>query len=173
VNQDPGQVQNDRDGGTQAATIPDRIPTPWNLQVRRLRYQIAPFVIFLIAATTAGMLWKRHAIGPSTVGEVEAVRVAITAPADGALMPLPREISDQNIEKFHKVRIGDVIAKMDDGPFIAASTRHENELDKLRRKLSDKQRQLATLTGGVLGRAATTQKSDQKANDASADQLKV
>ena len=172
MNEGSGQVEVERES---AGMIPGAIPTPWKLQVRRLRYQVAPVVIFLVAATTAGLLWKRHVIGPTTVGEVEAVRVVITSPADGTLIPLPREILDHNIEKFHRVRAGDVIAKMDDGPFIAAASRHENELDKLRRRLSDKQRQLASLTGGVFARppASTQKASEQKAPDGSVDQLKL
>jgi multidrug resistance efflux pump len=104
---------------------------------------------------------------------VEAVRVVVTSPADGTLMTLPREIADRNLEKFHKVRAGDVIAKMDDGPFIAAAGKHENELDKLRRKLSDKQKQMASMTGGAGGGSGGKPAATQKSPDGSLDQLKV
>ena len=40
------------------------IPTPLKLQVRRLQYSVAPLIVFLAAAVTAGFLWKRH-VGPT------------------------------------------------------------------------------------------------------------
>ena len=137
------------------------IPTPLKLQVRRLQYSVAPLIVFLAAAVTAGVLWKRH-VGPTgTMGEVAAANVLITAPAHGQLVTLPREVSDRNLERFDRVRAGDVVARMDDTPFINAARNYENELDKLRRQLSNKQQQLATLIGGVAGGggASTTQKA--------------
>src|SRR5687768_13997443 len=145
------------------------IPTPLKLQVRRLQYSVAPLIVFLAAALTAGFLWKRH-VGPTgMVGEVAAVTVPITAPATGTLVALPKEVSDRNIEKFDRVRAGDVIAKMDDAPFINQARVHENELDKVRRKLSEKQQQLAVLTGGSTGtgKAPATQKAPAPPSDVS------
>src|SRR5688500_12674622 len=125
-----------------------QIPTPLKLQVRRLQYSVAPHIVFLAAALTAGFLWKRH-VGPTgMVGEVAAANVLVTAPAHGQLVTLPREVSDRNLERFDRVRAGDVVARMDDTPFINAARNYENELDKLRRQLSNKQQQLASLIGG-------------------------
>jgi multidrug resistance efflux pump len=149
------------DEGSSGAADMRPIPTPLKLQVRRLQYTVAPLIVFLAAAVTAGFLWNRH-IGPTgTMGEVAAANVLITAPAHGQLVTLPREVSDRNLEKFDRVRAGDVVARMDDTPFINAARTHENDLDKLRRQLSAKQQQLAALIGGAGAGAGapTTQKS--------------
>ena len=159
---------------TNSNVAPDvgrRIPTPMKLQIRRLQYSVVPVLIFAGAAIWASLLWQRH-MGPvSAVGEVAAVSVPITAPADGALMALPREISDRNIEKFDRVRVGDVIAKMDDTPFINQLQSHTNELDKLRPKLEEKQKQHAAVTGGGAAGAAKVT-ATQPTNAASKEQLR-
>ena len=150
-----------------------RIPTPMKLQIRRLQYSVVPVLIFAGAALWAAFLWQRH-MGPvSAVGEVAAVSVPITAPADGALLALPREVSDRNIEKFDRVRVGDVIAKMDDTPFINQLQSVTNELDKLRPKLEDKQKQHAAVTGGgAAGGAKGTATQPTNANAALKEQLR-
>jgi multidrug efflux pump subunit AcrA (membrane-fusion protein) len=148
------------------------IPTPWHLQVRRLRYQVVPVVIFLVAAVMAGVLLKRYAIGPSVPGEVSAVTVRITAPMDGTLVALPREVSEENIKEMDRVRVGDVIAKFDDSHHINAARVHERELEKLRTRLGEKQKQLADMTGAA-AKSPATQPSTAPTPGGSRDQLKA
>jgi multidrug resistance efflux pump len=150
------------------------IPTPMKLQLRRLRYQVFPVLIFGVAAVTAAVLLKRYAVGPSVPGEVSAVTVRITAPMDGTLIALPREIAEQNPREMDRVRVGDVIAKFDDAHYISAARVHERELEKLRNKLAEKQQQLATMTGAAGGKpAAAAAPATQPAPAASKDQLKT
>jgi biotin carboxyl carrier protein len=137
----------------------ENIPTPMKLQWRRVRYQLIPMVSFLICAIITGILWKRHVAGPNVMGEVAAINATVTAPIDGALMPIPRRTAE--IEVFEHVSKDQVIAVFDTASLLASSKAHDRELARLVESKREKQEQLLALSKG----GTTTQ-------PASADVLK-
>jgi len=87
-----------------------RIRTPLRQHVRRARYQLLPVVVFGVAVGAAGMLWQHHALTPTTVGEVQAVRIAIRSDVGGFLKPL----NSGSLRLFDRVVAGQTLAQLDD-----------------------------------------------------------
>src|SRR3712207_6268114 len=65
------------------------IPTPWNVQWNRFRYQLLPVLTVLACAGASTWLWQWTGAGTHMIAEVEAVQVDVAADQDGILAELP------------------------------------------------------------------------------------
>jgi multidrug resistance efflux pump len=107
------------------------IPTPLHQRWLRLRFRLLPVLMFLVAASLGIWLWGQHSGLLSTVGEVEAIRMVITAPADGRLV-----IADQDWQLFQEVKEGQVLVRMDDGPSRLAIATLQKQVEQLKKQLA-------------------------------------
>lgn len=107
------------------------IPTPLHQRWLRLRFQMLPFLVFLLAAGLGIWLWGEHSGLLSTVGEVEAIRMVITAPADGRLI-----VGDQDWQLFQEVKEGEILVRMDDGPSRLAIATLQKRVEQLKKELA-------------------------------------
>jgi multidrug resistance efflux pump len=87
-----------------------RIPVPWTQRWRRLRYTALPGVFFVLSLVLTAWLWQRERMMPNALGEAEAVRLDVSAAADGTLVPIPRG----HWSLFETVMAHEVIARLDD-----------------------------------------------------------
>ncbi len=92
-----------------------RIRTPITQWWQRLRYQYVPFVTFLGSVVLVLYLWQRQVGQPNAIGEVSAVRVDATSPAEGRLIAIPGD----PLRIAEEVKQGQVLALIDDGPLLA------------------------------------------------------
>jgi hypothetical protein len=65
------------------------IPTPTRLQMARMRYQFMPGLIFVVALSLTGLLWKNFSGTANATGEVNATTVRVVANHDGTLADGP------------------------------------------------------------------------------------
>jgi len=112
-------------------TATQRIPIPWKHKWRRFRYSVMPVLSFVVCVGLTLWLWDRQGQLPNAVGEVEAVRVDVTAGSDGLLAPLPRG----TWTLFDQVEKGEVVARLDDRPVHAQAETVRLELERLRKEL--------------------------------------
>jgi multidrug resistance efflux pump len=108
---------------THVAKTTDPIPTPMKLQMRRLRYQVLPVLIFTISLVLTALLWKNYSGAPHGYGEVNAVTVRIAAPHDGKLA------EGEYPQLFQHVEAKTVIARFD-------SSKLNNELGSAQSEMS-------------------------------------
>ncbi|HYE20036.1 MAG TPA: HlyD family efflux transporter periplasmic adaptor subunit, partial [Tepidisphaeraceae bacterium] len=66
--------------------MPDPIPTPLSLKLNRLKLQLGPALVFVLALGGAAWLWSRQSLGGTVAGEVSSVTLHVTAPRDGRLV---------------------------------------------------------------------------------------
>ncbi|MCC5821762.1 MAG: HlyD family efflux transporter periplasmic adaptor subunit [Phycisphaerales bacterium] len=93
-----------------------RIPTPFNIRFQRWRERFGPVLALLLCVPITGWMWARHAGVIGEIGEVLAVRVELAAPADGTIVA----VGDRYPRPFDTVRAGELIARLDDRPVLAA-----------------------------------------------------
>jgi multidrug resistance efflux pump len=130
------------------------IPTPMKLQLKRVRYQVLPVVVFVISLALTIWLWRDYAGAPSGVGEVATVTVQVAAPRDGTLAEI-----DNAPRLYDRVEAHQMIARFDASRLIT-------EQEKVQEELSAAQKEL--------GEAQAAAEEAQKANDrARAEQLKT
>lgn len=118
-----------QDGDVWAMSGAGRIPIPWKHRWRRFRYGSLPLLGMAVAAVATLYLWGQQGILPETIGEVESVRVDVTASTDGALVPL----AGGQWTLFDEVEFNQVVAQLDDGPIraqLAALTAEHARLQK-------------------------------------------
>ena len=112
------------------------IPTPLRLQLKRIRYQVLPAVIFALALAAVAYLWKNHAATPNGLGEVTAVTVRVSAPNDGRLTDgggtYPR--------LYDHVDANQPIARFDVSLVITQHEKAEEDLTKLQNDLDAAQK---------------------------------
>jgi multidrug resistance efflux pump len=84
------------------------LSTPWNLKLRRARYQIVPVATMLVSCALAGWLWMRHSRTATATGEVSLVRISLESKVEGILEKLP-----QPVHVFDTVRDGQLVARID------------------------------------------------------------
>jgi multidrug resistance efflux pump len=94
----------------------DNIRTPWRQRLRRCRQGVLPLVSFILCVLLAVWLWRRPGQLRNSIGEVETVRIDVTATADGTLLALSPRLP----ELLERVAAGTVIARLDDAPTRAA-----------------------------------------------------
>jgi multidrug resistance efflux pump len=108
-----------------------RIPIPWKHRWRRFRYGALPLLGMAACAAATLYLWEQQGLMPQTLGEVEAVRVDVTAVADGELVPL----GGGQWSLFDEVELNQVVAQLDDAPLRSQLATHAAELARLRKEL--------------------------------------
>src|SRR5690349_10866496 len=99
------------------------IPTPLKLQMKRVRYQVLPVVIFLIALGLTIYLWRDYNGSPSGYGEVASVTVKVAAPRDGKLAAV-----DNPPRLYDHVNAHDMIARFDDAKLITQQEKVQENL---------------------------------------------
>jgi multidrug resistance efflux pump len=126
------------------------IRTPLRQHFRRVRYQLAPVVVFAAAVFMAGWLWSRHIGLPNAIGEVEAERYDLVGPMDGTLVPLP----GKPLAIYDPVDAGQVIARLDDSAALGDLAALRGDLERLRISLTsaeaDKRERMASRQTGDL-----------------------
>jgi hypothetical protein len=140
------------------------IQTPLKLQMRRIRYQVLPVLVFAIALVATAYLWKTYAGAPHGYGEVHAIAARISAPKDGTLLAnenypklFDRVEKDQVLARFSasdqddkQAKIGDELKKSRDD-LTTAETEYDTALkagaDKA--KLDPMKQKVAALKASV------------------------
>ena len=110
---------------------PRPIPTPIRQHWQRIRYQLVPVLVFCAASVTAIWLWGQHAGLTSAVGEVEVLRIDVTAPADGMMVSAGRDW-----QMFDSVQKGDLLARVDDGLVKAALITLQKQIAQIEKELA-------------------------------------
>ena len=119
------------DGAAPAHQPGGRIRIPWRVRWFRFRSQMVPVLTLLLCIGLTAALWqRRYAVG-NAVGAVEVVRNSVVSDVDGVLAPVP----GAQIEPFTKVKQGDLLARMDDGPFRRQRAAKAVELEQLNTQL--------------------------------------
>ena len=135
------------------------IPTPMKLQMKRVRYQVLPALIFTISLTLTVVLWKDYAGPGHGMGEVTPVTVKISAAHDGKLVE-----SASYPRLYDHVNAGDLLARFEAGALIEEQSRLNDEMSKKQGELSQVQKQLEEAT--------KTNKGDKGGDKATLDGLK-
>jgi len=117
------------------------IPTPMKLQMRRVRYQVLPVVIFAISLALTAYLWKDYAGSPHGTGEVNATTVHVSAAHDGKLTA-----GEGYPRLYDHVDAGQLIARFEAGALIEQQSAAGEELSKKQEELSTVQQQLENAT---------------------------
>ncbi|MFP4191150.1 MAG: HlyD family secretion protein [Candidatus Hydrogenedentota bacterium] len=81
------------------------IPIPLAERWRAFRMRVIPVVVFIIAASAAGLIWRQHIAAPMMVGKVESVRATVASPANGSLGTL-------RVGAFDEVTAGQTVAQV-------------------------------------------------------------
>ncbi|MFO7776336.1 MAG: hypothetical protein R6W89_11105 [Candidatus Hydrogenedentota bacterium] len=81
------------------------IPIPLAERWRTFRMRIIPVVVFIIAASAAGFIWRQHIAPPMMIGKVESVRATVASPANGSLGTL-------RVGAFDEVTAGQTVAQV-------------------------------------------------------------
>jgi hypothetical protein len=95
---------------TSTASEENLIPTPMPLQIKRVRYQVLPGVIFVVALFLTAFLWKGFAGSMHGTGEVSAIAIHVSAPRAGRLID-----SDGYPRLYDHVEKGQPIARITNG----------------------------------------------------------
>lgn len=117
-----------------------RIPIPWKHRWRRFRYGSLPLLGLAAGIATTLYLWGQQGVLPELIGEVESVRVEVTAATDGSLIPL----AGGQWSLFDEVEFNQVVAQLDDTPIRAQLATLAEELGRLRKELDAAAAKLAT-----------------------------
>src|SRR5204862_8310375 len=99
------------------------------LQWRRIRYQVLPVTVFLIALGATIYLWKHHVAAPQGLGEVSAVSVKVSAALDGKL------IAGDNTtypRLYDRVEAGTIIGRIDTGRLLESHEKLQEALNEKR-----------------------------------------
>ncbi len=110
----------------------ERISTPWRLRWHRFRYTTLPLLGLVTFTVLTFLLWTRQGEMPHAIGEIEAIRVEVTSPLSGILVPLPHQ---EPWALYETVEPNQVLAQLDDKPLQAEMATLVQELDRLRKEL--------------------------------------
>lgn len=113
------------------------IPTPLKHQMKRVRYQVLPVVIFLIALGLTIYLWRDYAGNPNGYGEVAAVTVKVAAPHDGKLAAV-----DDAPLLYEHVPAHKTIARFDNAKLVTEQEKVQDHLSKAQAELEEANRGL-------------------------------
>jgi multidrug resistance efflux pump len=89
------------DGETKRREIKMPVTQMW----REFRMRYLPIGVFLAAGVTAFLLWQQTVVGPTLIGEVEAVQATVTTPDAGY-------VTNLHVRPMQLVKAGDVIAEI-------------------------------------------------------------
>lgn len=118
----------------------DRVRIPWKHRWRRFRHGTLPLVGFAAVTAATLYLWQGQGPQPQTIGEVESIRVDVTASGDGILAPLP----EGQWSLFDEVEANQVVAQLDDAPVRAELVTLQEDLGRLRKEFEAAAAQLTT-----------------------------
>jgi multidrug resistance efflux pump len=110
----------------------ERVRIPWKQRWRRFRHGTLPVLGFVVAAAATFYLWRNQGAMPQTIGEVESLRVDVTATSDGTLAPL----SERPWALFEEVESNQVVARIDDTPIRAQLATLTEDLVRLQKELT-------------------------------------
>ena len=110
----------------------EQISTPWRLRWERFRYITLPRLGLVAFVVVTFLLWTRQGEMPHAIGEIEAIRVDVTTPLGGILVPLPRQ---EPWALYDPVEHDQVLARLDDQPLQAEMATLVQEVDRLRKEL--------------------------------------
>ena len=113
----------------------EKIPTPWHLQWRRVRYQFIPVLTLIVSIVGAGWLWNRRLGTVNTSGRVQVIQADATSPLAGVLVPL----MEKPIELYSEVEAQQVIARLDGGSLDRELSAAQRELEQLRDELKSRE----------------------------------
>ena len=105
-----------------------RIPIPLKHRWRLLRLQWMPLSIFLLATLGVVLLMNKQVGLPFATGQVNAELYAATSGTEGLLV----DTGLHSIEPFHRVRAGQILARIDNRPVLATLAVLESESGRLR-----------------------------------------
>jgi multidrug resistance efflux pump len=108
-----------------------KIPTPWHLQWRRVRYQFVPVLSLIISVVAAGWLWNRRMGSVQTYGRVQIIQADATSPIAGVLVPL----AEKPVELYSEVEAQQVVARLDPARLERDLAAAEQELKQIRHEL--------------------------------------
>jgi multidrug resistance efflux pump len=114
---------------------PGRIPTPWRTHWRRLRQQAIPVVTLGLAVLATSWLWRRHYQPMEGVGVVRTLEAQATSQRDGLLVEPPGGY----LQLHDRVARGQVVARLDDRPLLAALKVLQAEVSRLQLELPARQ----------------------------------
>jgi multidrug resistance efflux pump len=109
----------------------ERISTPWRTWWQRFRYTTLPLLGLVAFTVLTFLLWTQQGEMPHAIGEVEVVRVDVSSPLGGILMPLPQGLWSL----YETVEANQVLAQLDDRPLQAQMVTLVQELARLRKEL--------------------------------------
>jgi multidrug resistance efflux pump len=109
---------------------PGPIPTPMHLQMRRVRYQILPAIVFTISLVLTAVLWKNYAGTPHGVGEVAALTIRVAAPHDGRLLK-----ADHYPQVYDHVAKDQPLARFDVAHLVTREEKAQEDLSRLQSDL--------------------------------------
>jgi len=127
---------------TDPATKLEPIPTPMKLQMRRVRYQVLPVVIFVIALAATAYLWKDYAGSPHGTGEVAATTVRVAAAHAGRIAAA----GDEFPRLYDHVTAGQLLARFEAGALIEQQSQIGDDLSKKQDELAAEQKLLDEAT---------------------------
>jgi multidrug resistance efflux pump len=107
------------------------IPMPLKRRWLRFCYRGMPILGFAVCMALMLWLWQRQGRFPTLPGEVVAVRMDVTASADGLLVPLVQ--APWNL--FDSVQAGQIVARLDDRAALSLLDAGRKELNRIRAEL--------------------------------------
>lgn len=112
-----------------------KIPTPWHLQWRRIRYQFVPVLTLFFCVLATGWLWNRRLGTVNTYGRVQVIQADATSPLAGVLIPL----IEKPVELYAEVEAQQVVARLDGGNLDRELAAAQRELEELRHELKSRE----------------------------------
>jgi multidrug resistance efflux pump len=112
-----------------------KIPTPWHLQWRRIRYQFVPVLTLICSVLATGWLWNRRMGTVNTYGRVQVIQADATSPLAGVLIPL----IEKPVELYAEVEAQQVVARLDGGSVDRELAAGQRELEELRHELKSRE----------------------------------
>lgn len=103
-----------------------RIPLAPSVRWRKLRRKFVPIACFAVTVVACGYLWQKQGAAVHTVGEVDALRVNVTAPATGLVEAFPG--SGRVWRTFDRVEAGELLGTIR----VAGQGDEEQEVIELR-----------------------------------------
>jgi multidrug resistance efflux pump len=109
-----------------------KIPVPWSQRWRTIRVRLLPFLVFTLAAAITAYLWTRQLVTTQAVGEVYGRRIDLAVQYDGVLLEAPY----RSWKLYDRVQVGEVLARLDEGPTLALIDTVKQELEQARGDLA-------------------------------------
>ena len=120
-------------------TNASRIRTPWVHRWRRFRYSALPALSFIACVLATAWFWQKQGQMPNAVASVQRQNIQVTAPFDGTLVELPRELW----KRFDTVKKDELVARLDDAILRETLKVLEEEYLEFRRQLEAEQVRIA------------------------------